>query len=273
MMLTNNNLETAYMSRDQLKGFPTVIHWIWFQGVEQLPEKYMVNISSFITQNPGWTTKLWDGCTLEEECKKYGSKCLTTFRSFRYMHQKIDFGKYVVAARHGGVCVDMDMIALRPFKDIVKVAGKDLAGTDLIVSCAPVTPIETKICMIGTGLRCMYNNGWIMCKRKCKAMISLVDHISLVQNRLQYIDIKKLDKFACIMASTGPIVFTVVLAKAPRVLTLDKKYFESSVGYRSDAKRYLSRDAFVVHQHHNTWVPIHRQALFKLWYRLQSTFD
>ena len=245
--------------------FPRIIHFIWFQGAQNLPDKYLNNISSFSVMNPHWEQILWDDASLRKECSAIGSRCLQTYMSFEHMHQKIDFGRYVVLYRYGGTSVDIDMQCLRPFDILASVTKKPISHHDVIISFSPANEKESRIAMFGTGLNFMYNNAWIMSKQYAPPMLRLIDGIiKIAQNTYRCGGLFK-DKYLCIMTTTGPVAFTSILAKIPKVLVLDKKYFESCVGWQKNCKPHEA--AFVFHEHDNTWIPSIRKRLFETYFK------
>lgn len=251
--------------RDEMKPFPKIIHQIWFQGGDALPDKYLANIATIYMLNPGWTHMLWDDQSLQKECSAVGGKCLQTYLAFEHMHQKIDFGRYVVLYRYGGTSVDIDMMCLKPFDDLAKVTGERLSAFDVAVSFAPASKFEAKIAMMGTGLDYMYNNAWILAKPRTKVMLWLIHRIiEFIFERPRCGGVTK-NSYQCIMQSTGPVAFTKALTGQSKLIILDKKYFESCVGWEKDCKPHEL--AFVFHQHDNTWIPNLNKKLFQLWFR------
>ena len=251
--------------RQSKTAFPKKIHFIWFQGAQKLPDKYLGNISSFHMMNPNWEHVLWDDRSLQTECSALSSRCLQTYLSFEHMHQKIDFGRYVVLFRHGGTSVDIDMVSLRPFDTLSQVTGQVVDKHEVVISYAPASPTEARVAMIGTGLNFMYNNAWILSKRYAKPMLFLIEEIIKIAFSMQRCGGIFKDKYLCIMSTTGPVAFTCALAKTKNILILDKKYFENCVGWQDACKP--AKEAFVFHEHDNTWIPQFRKEVFKLYFK------
>jgi hypothetical protein len=97
---------------------PKVTHQIWFQGWDQLPEKYREDTEKLSILNQNWEHKKWDEGSLRAECEKFSPEALSKFDEFDKMIQKIDFGRYIVLHNYGGVSVDCDAECLRPLEKI-----------------------------------------------------------------------------------------------------------------------------------------------------------
>lgn len=233
--------------------------------------KYMQNVASFIGLNPHWRHILWDDSSLQLECRAISDQCLRTYLSFPHMHQKIDFGRYVVLYRHGGTSVDIDMHALRPFDDLAKIAGHSIAKKQIVISYSPASQSDSKIAMYGTSMSHMYNNAWILAKPKAIGLKLLINKIIEIQARGLTLFKILSDKFVDIMHTTGPVTFTVMLTRSPKVLVLDKKYFENDLGWKKGALDRVPKDAFVFHEHENSWIPHYRKIMFKLWNLMQKS--
>jgi mannosyltransferase OCH1-like enzyme len=73
------------------------------------------NVERLRSLNPDWKHVIWSDADLRGMCQRLGKKYLKCYDSYKYMHQKIDFGRCVALWMHGGISVDMDVYALQPF--------------------------------------------------------------------------------------------------------------------------------------------------------------
>lgn len=90
----------------------------WFQGKSHLDNYHKSilfneNLKNWQLLNPSWNVYLIDDQQIRDACNTYSKKCLKIYDSFKIMHQKIDFGRYVLLYLYGGIYVDMDMYVLR----------------------------------------------------------------------------------------------------------------------------------------------------------------
>lgn len=100
------------------KDIPKIIHQIWFQGEENIPEKYHSMRESWKKYHPTWKHILWDKEKIEELLVEY-ENIKPLYEYFTRMIAKIDLAKLVIMHRYGGVYSDMDMTALRPIDELL----------------------------------------------------------------------------------------------------------------------------------------------------------
>ena len=106
---------------------PEIINHIWLQG--GIPEKYTSNYQKWTDLNPTWQHNMWDEKSLLKLCNH---------NQFIYYHtldtliNKVNFLKYILMYRIGGVYVDLDTIPLKSmdnFLNEVEVKNIDLLST------------------------------------------------------------------------------------------------------------------------------------------------
>src|ERR1044071_2099308 len=93
--------------------FPRIIHQIWFQGCDKVKPLYKQNMRNWQLLNPEWHYKCHDENSLRTLCYKYSKDAGEAFDSFKFLHQKVDFGRYVLLFLIGGIYVDFDCYPLR----------------------------------------------------------------------------------------------------------------------------------------------------------------
>lgn len=97
---------------------PRIIHQIWFQGENQIPAKYRPYQESWKKNHPQWQYRLWDQKQIEALVDHSSADIQQTYHDLPLMIQKIDFGKYVILQKYGGVYADMDMESMKPLDDL-----------------------------------------------------------------------------------------------------------------------------------------------------------
>src|ERR1700677_60433 len=105
------------------------IHQIWMQGLHNVPDKYKPNIKKTVNTNPNWSYTLWDSESIEQ-LVKYNNTINKTYNALHYMHQKIDFAKYIILYLFGGFYIDMNAYAIKNLDNLIN----DYSQYDLIVS-------------------------------------------------------------------------------------------------------------------------------------------
>lgn len=195
---------------------PKVTHQIWFQGWDQLPEKYHDDTEKLSILNQNWEHKKWDEQSLRDECEKFSSEALAKFDEFTNMIQKIDFGRYVVLYNHGGVSVDCDAECLRPLE---KIPGID--RYDIILSKNSLTILENKVTSYGLSRDLVIvNNATVCCSKENSLVKKFIEF--LIKNESWNEDLM-LDT----QLKTGPLAMSVFFNKhIDDVLILDSDIFE-----------------------------------------------
>ena len=140
---------------------PKVTHQIWFQGWNNLPEKYHGYTEFLSILNPNWEHMKWDEKSLRLECEKFSSEALAKFDGFDNMIQKVDFGRYVVLYNYGGVSIDCDTECLRPLD---KIPGVD--RYDFIIGKNPLNRLENKVTSFGLSKNLIIVNNATLCVSK-----------------------------------------------------------------------------------------------------------
>lgn len=195
---------------------PKVTHQIWFQGWDQLPEKYHEDTEKLSILNPNWEHMKWDEASLRDECEKFSPEALSKFDGFTNMIQKIDFGRYIVLYNYGGVSIDCDTECLRPLE---KVPGID--RYDLILGKNSLTKLENKVASYGLSRDLVIvNNAALCCSKENPLMKQFIEF--LIKNESWNEDLL-LDT----QLKTGPLALSVFFNKyLDDVLILDSDIFE-----------------------------------------------
>ena len=97
---------------------PKIIHQIWFQGEEHIPDHLKVYHQSWIDTNPRFEVKVWDESTIQQEVDSFSDNDVKDmYNNYRYMIQKIDLAKYIILYNYGGIYIDMDTKCLQAITD------------------------------------------------------------------------------------------------------------------------------------------------------------
>lgn len=199
-------------------GIPNVTHQIWFQGWNNLPDKYFGNTEKLVFLNQDWKHMKWDEESLRKECATMSPETLAKFDSFDKMIQKVDFGRYVVLHKYGGVSVDCDAECIRPLD---RIPGID--RYDFIIGRNPLNRIENKVSSFGLSKDLVItNNATLCCSKENPIMKRLIDF--LIENESWNEDIM-LDT----QLKTGPLIVSIFINKNlndPDICIVDSDVFE-----------------------------------------------
>jgi mannosyltransferase OCH1-like enzyme len=177
---------------------PKITHQIWFQGWDNLPEKFWKNVNSLHDLNENWEHMNWDEKSLRKECKKFGHGALAKFDSFDRMMAKICFARVIVLYNYGGISIDTDAESLRPLD---KIPG--IEYEKLIISKMGLGKFENYVSLRGMSENLiMFNNATIACTR----------HNFIIKEFIKFLienDVKDDDPQFEEQIQTGPLITSI----------------------------------------------------------------
>ena len=212
---------------------PKITHQIWFQGFDNIPNKFKKNVDDLHKLNPEYDHKQWDEPMLREECKKYSNTCLERFDSLEQMITKIDFGRYVVLYNYGGISVDTDMEQIKPISNTPNITSDNFM----------ISYMSFPNNYFG-----LVNNALIITPPNHNILKSIID--AIINNKQTRKDFLIKDLYTTYM--TGPTFINNILknTKSPYI-KLDNKYFEPC--NTQDIFSSVHPDSIMVHRHENSW--------------------
>ena len=204
---------------------PKIIHQIWFQGKENIPEHLKVFHQHWIEKNPTFEVKVWDETTIGEEVEAFSDKATQDmYHNYPYMIQKIDLAKYIILYRYGGIYMDMDIDCLQGISD------EFLDDNEVILSLLPYSFEQNLFfALIGHNVsEKIINNSVIMVNPKNDIMLYTIEEGKKNKDSPFYYFSKTLYVFS----SIGPICLTFATKRyakthpEAKVKQLDNSYFE-----------------------------------------------
>jgi mannosyltransferase OCH1-like enzyme len=229
---------------------PKIIHQIWLQGRNVVPKKFHNNIKSIKELSSNYKYIMWDESSILKLLEKH-KEWLSAYHKLSYLHQKVDFARYIILYIYGGIYLDIDTEQVKSFDNLLKQFG----NYDLIVSYLNGDSIASYV-------QCQYtkciNNGIIISKKGTEIMKQIIDYVVNHTDCDEY-----MLKMICILYTTGPAMFTDLIKqyKYPeKIKILESHYLEPCVfNYCQTTK-----DTITMHKHDGSWVPDiqKRMALF-----------
>lgn len=243
---------------------PQNIHQIWFQGIDDIPQKYTPNIASIKTLAPDWKYYYWDETGLFQQCLLYSERCAKKFINYKHMHQKMDLARYAILYNLGGIYIDMDCELLKPLSTI-----PGLTKHELIISRLPGNYLEN---MFATGSvhKKSLNNGVILSSPKNIYMKKLIDAVVDFDSDSSFNPLYK-NKQYCIYKTTGPHIFTHIFDQYkndPNVLILDHEYFEPC--FSANTYCTISDKTIINHKQDLSWVSTPMITFFKSYFHVKN---
>lgn len=115
---------------------PKIVHNIWIQGYDQLPENIKKRYEDIKKLNPNWKFILWDDAKIKNLLVKY-PKLLYSYNNCNLYRGtencypfKSDIARFVLLKEYGGLYYDLDFICVKSFDILFE--KYDLDNTDYI---------------------------------------------------------------------------------------------------------------------------------------------
>ena len=112
------------------QAIPLILHQIWYQGGNQLPNKYRRYRASWQRHHPAWQCILWDAASLRAHIAAYCPDFLPIYAGFPHDIQRMDAARYCLLDTVGGLYADMDIECLRPVDELLSARELILCETD-----------------------------------------------------------------------------------------------------------------------------------------------
>ena len=218
-----------------MNKIPKIIHQIWWQGMNQLPNKYHNFRKSWIDLHPNWKIIYWDKKKIYSLIKFNYPILKKIVDDYPFMIQKIDMAKYIILYHYGGFYVDMDTVCHKSFKNLYQI--KEFECYDFVCSQMEVLPFFKII-----------NNGIIFSKPKHTILLLILNNLKKYQKKQIY---QNQDLY--IMESTGPIFFNQMIDeyKTNSILILSENFLESCS--LKDYPNCTKKGEYMTHYHTLSW--------------------
>jgi mannosyltransferase OCH1-like enzyme len=222
--------------------FPKIIHQIWYQGVNKIPNKYTKLYKTVTNTNPLWHHIIWDDHKVQKHFKNK-TNILNTYNNFPYLHQKVDFIRYCILYEFGGIYLDMDVTVLKSFDKLVN----ENKNYECILSTINLDKLDSYIMCQNSQF---VNNGIIIAKKQSKFIKSIIDYI--IENpECKWFD---LSSSMCVYRTTGPALFSRLYknyAHKDKIKLLHWSYLEPCLlGDICD----ITDHTYTIHHHDVTWI-------------------
>jgi len=245
---------------------PKIIHQIWIQGEENIPDDLIVNNRKIKELHPEWKYILWDEITILELLKKTNSEWYKNYYKFDYLHQKVDYAKLIILYIYGGIFIDMDAYTIKKLDGLINKYGE----YDFIVSYAKeINPIVNFSVCRRFG-KCL-NNGIFLGKPNTDILNYMIGNISYECSMFK-------SKIDCIANTTGPVYFDTNLFKyinnddnknKSKILILDSDYLEPCTLDVCE----VTGNTYIKHVHSQSWINDYIKDFIKLYIIYPNIFN
>lgn len=226
-------------------GIPKIIHQVWLQGKDRIPEKYRSFRESWLINHERWTHMLWDDDSIQELLLRRFPWFITTYLNYRHLVQKVDSARYFILYEYGGFSIDIDMKSCKPLDELLALYPE----ANMIISKLPFTAAESSFLKPIFNTDIFYTNAVVGTQKHYYVWEDVLPVLPEIKNKLAF------SKLLNVIASTGPGFFSNTIEKNMQtdstIVALDERYFES--GFSFDKNRVFSEDAFAEHHQAASW--------------------
>jgi mannosyltransferase OCH1-like enzyme len=244
-------------------SFIKIIHQIWFQGEENIPQKFLPYINTLKSNNPDFKYILWDDSSLQKLAKNFSDHCYTIYKNYEHMHQKIDLGRYLAIYFYGGISIDMDVHCNISISSLIEPMDK---SHDLVVSKLLETSLFHKVY---TMQKDIFNNAIIIGFRERSHTL-----YDMIKELLYKSCNTSESKISCINNTTGPHTFTKLLKKYDNnILVLEPDIIETvCLNNLETCMKDHQNKRGIYHVADNSWMPKHVSIFFKTYVEYNSYY-
>ncbi len=227
-------------------SFPKIIHQIWIQGENNIPDKFLNNIKQIKKLHETWEYYLWDEIKILELIHN-DKELINKYYKFTYLHQKVDFAKIIILHKYGGIFIDIDAYTNKKLDDLFN----KYSEYDFVISDLKNLGFIFNISICNKFTKC-YNNGIFFSKKNANILKYIIDHFKTECSFLN-------SKIQCIRKTTGPLIFNNIINKyledntlvdKSKIKVLNYDYMEPCTMNLCD----ITNNTYIIHKHENSWI-------------------
>jgi len=217
-----------------MKSFKKIIHQIWFQGKNKIPERFLLNIKKNKSFTD-WEYKIWDNESILKLLATMNPKYLDKYKKYKLLHQKVDYGRYCILYKYGGFYIDMDAYMIKDPSFLIEKYPK----VEVFISKINLNYLES---LLSSGNLQILNNGIILAHKNSNLMYNLINKCP--QDSNYPIEIMK------IQLTTGPQTFRKIVKQSKNIKILEYDFFEPCI--KNICNKTLN--TITLHKHEGSWV-------------------
>lgn len=236
-----------------MAAFPRIIHQIWLQGSDLIPEEYKPFVQRNKDMNPKFTHILWDDKSIQDQMARHPDQTyFETYISLPHLHAKVDFGRYFLLFKYGGISIDMDAYCNRNLEDLDGYIDPD---KEMVLG-------ELRVDWVGrlvatASLKNLVNNATIIVKGSFSpVMKSFLDFCTQKCRQRQWSTRNKNQATIDITNTTGPKALREWLDTGIHqnlIQIVPPEVFEPCLS-ETDSKCLIRPSTFIVHRYSNSWL-------------------
>jgi mannosyltransferase OCH1-like enzyme len=192
---------------------PRIVHQIWMQGKQYIPDRYTSARNSWPQTNPKLKLVIWDevdaaALVQHTEWENVIEKCDTLI-------QRADVYRCAILEKYGGIYIDMDMHAIKALEPLLIECDESICEVFIGYTSFQNTPLHYLLANNNAFIAAKQNSTlWPKLRNECLKRLhakTLLDALSPIHS---------------VIKTTGPGLWTH-LAKEKTVKSLPREYFYS----------------------------------------------
>tara|TARA_Y100000389_G_scaffold200081_1_gene239779 strand:- start:52 stop:870 length:819 start_codon:yes stop_codon:yes gene_type:complete len=245
---------------------PKIIHQIWFQGEKNIKQPYKYCRETCLKINKNYKFLFWDQPKIEHLIKNNYSEWWGLYNNYPHMIQKIDFAKWVILHKYGGIYMDMDMECIKQLESLIT-DKYELVFSSLNAGCK----MHSRFCVsiFFTSSFMYYNqpflsNGFFACVPNHPFWIDILN--ASKNNSKKYIFEPKL---FYIQRSTGNALTTNIVRNKwiNNSTILHYKYLEPC---ESKFDCQLTEDSYAKDYLNNSWMTSDENSIIYIYFKMKQ---
>ena len=177
---------------------PHIIHQIWSNQYEELPEIFQELGMTWKTYHPDWKYILWDNNKMDLFIHSYYPEYEKRYNNFYFNIQRWDVIRYLILYQMGGIYVDFDYECISPIEEILKEK-----------CCFAMEPKEHKP-PFWEDNNPYFNNAFIATVPKHPFLCTIIE--TIFKQDLSFCP-KNKSKFEHVLCTTGPVMLSETYAQ------------------------------------------------------------
>lgn len=251
---------------------PKIIHFIWWQGEDQLPDKYKPNVIDWARNNPSYELMFWDESKIRQLCHDHFPQYEENFNQSQHIMEQIDVSKFMMLEVYGGVYVDTDIESRRPIpEDWIKYKAvfSELYSEDI---CSSRFCLTSFVFSMGHSGKDLYNSGFYA----GEPGTGIFGDILAESMKLRLSIPRWVGKQIYITYTAGPPFITIYIQKYFKtrsdIKILTPTFIESCGTHfhfsKNESDCLITEDTVGIHKHGLSWAsPVHFFVLKCLYHR------
>ena len=243
--------------------FQKYIHQIWYQGINNIPNKYIEYRKTWINNYSEYQFKIWDKNKIEKFIKSEYPCYLNRYNSYNYFIQKIDYAKILILYHYGGIYCDMDTISLKNMGDLLPLKNEFI----IISKLKTYFPEKLVLKIIGYKFNDFCNNGIIISSHKHPFWIYFINEMNNINLKKYWID--NLFNGIYVYRTTGPLVLSESLFRYNKknnenINLIDYDKLEPLYGMDYSSILNSKKEGYCQHFHSLSWLRCEKLYLNRL---------